>query len=48
MLKVFHSHITKADKDMIAAEFEYPGRESKIRVIFAMEALGIGVNLPNI
>jgi superfamily II DNA helicase RecQ len=33
---------------MIAAEFEYHGRESKLHIIFAIEALGIGVNLPDI
>jgi hypothetical protein len=48
VLKVFHSHIVKADKDMIATEFECHSRESKLCVIFATEALSISVNLPDI
>jgi Superfamily II DNA helicase len=45
-IKVFHRDTAKFDKEAIIAEFQQPAEDSSIRVIFATEALGLGVNLP--
>ena len=47
-IKVFHRDTAKFDKEAIIAEFQQLGDCSLIRVIFATEALGLGVNLPDI
>jgi hypothetical protein len=47
-IKVFHRDIAKFDKETIVAEFQQLCEDSSIRVIFATEALGIGVNLPDV
>lgn len=47
-IKVFHRNTAKSDKETIISTFQRPGVESTLRVIFATEALGIGVNLPDI
>ena len=44
-IKVFHRDTAKFDKEAIIAEFQCPAEHSSIRVIFATEALGLGVNL---
>ena len=45
MIKVFHRDIAKFNKEVIITEFQQLGDHSLIRVIFATEALGLGVNL---
>jgi RecG-like helicase len=45
-IKVFHRDIAKYDKEAILQEFQRPAKDSSIRIIFATEALGLGVNLP--
>lgn len=47
-IKVFHRNTAKFDKEAIIAEFQRLGDRSSIRVIFATEALGMGVNLPDV
>ena len=47
-IKVFHRDTAKFDKEAIIAEFQQLGDRSSIRVIFATEALGLGVNLPDV
>jgi hypothetical protein len=47
-IKVFHRNMAKFDKESIIAEFQQLAEESSIRVICATEALGLGVNLPDI
>ncbi len=47
-VKVFHRDTAKFDKQSIIATFQRPAEESPIRVIFATEALGMGVNLPDV
>jgi superfamily II DNA helicase RecQ len=47
-IKVFHRDIAKYDKEAILLEFQRPAKDSSIRVIFATEALGLGVNLPDV
>jgi superfamily II DNA helicase RecQ len=47
-VKVFHRDTAEFDKKMIIAEFQRLGEDSSIRVIFATEALGLGVNLPGV
>ena len=46
-IKVFHHDIAKFDKEKIITEFQWPAKDSLIRVIFATEALGLGINLPD-
>jgi superfamily II DNA helicase RecQ len=46
-IKVFHRNTAKSDKEAIIAEFRRLAKGSSIRVIFATEALGLGVNLPD-
>jgi superfamily II DNA helicase RecQ len=48
VIKVFHRDTAKFDKEATIAEFQKPGEDSSIRVVFATEALGLGVNLPDI
>jgi superfamily II DNA helicase RecQ len=47
-IKVFHRNTAKLDKEAIIAEFQRLAEDSSIRVIFATEALGLGVNLPDV
>src|SRR6266480_2663015 len=47
-IKVFHRDTAKFNKEAIIAEFQQLGDRSSIRVIFAIEALGLGVNLPDV
>jgi hypothetical protein len=47
-IKVFHRDTAKFDKEAIIAEFQRWANDSSIRVIFATEALGLGVNLPDV
>jgi superfamily II DNA helicase RecQ len=47
-IRVFHRATAKFDKESIITEFQQLGDCSSIRVIFATEALGLGVNLPDI
>lgn len=47
-VQVFHRRLAEHDKDSIIAEFQKPAQNSSIRVICATEALGIGVNLPDV
>ena len=47
-VKVFHRDRAKFDKAAIIAEFQRLAEDSPIRVIFATEALGLGVNLPDV
>jgi superfamily II DNA/RNA helicase len=47
-IKVFHRDTAKFDKEAIIAEFKRLGEDSLVRVIFATEALGLGVNLPDV
>ena len=47
-IKVFHRDTAKADKEDIIAMFQRLAEDSSIRVIFATEALGLGVNLPDV
>lgn len=43
---VFHRELAKADKEAIITEFQQP--DSRIRILLATEAIGIGVNLPDV
>ena len=47
-IKIFHRKTASLDKTAIISEFQKPGEESLIRVIFATEALGIGADLPDV
>jgi superfamily II DNA/RNA helicase len=47
-IKVFHRDTARFDKEAIIAVFQRLGEDSSIRVIFATEALGLGVNLPDV
>jgi hypothetical protein len=47
-IKVFHRDTAKFDKEAIIAEFQRLGEASSIRAIFATEALGLGINLPDV
>ena len=47
-IKVFHRDTAKFDKETIIAEFQRLAEDSSIRVIFATEAMGSGVNLPDV
>src|SRR5580700_4692511 len=47
-IKVFYRDTAKFDKEAIIAEFQRLADDSSIRVIFATEALGLGVNLPDV
>jgi superfamily II DNA helicase RecQ len=47
-IKVFHRDTAKLDKEAIIAEFQRLADDSSIRMIFATEALGLGVNLPDV
>jgi superfamily II DNA helicase RecQ len=47
-IRVFHRNTSQHDKETIVVEFRQLTLESSVRVIFATEALGIGVNLPDI
>ncbi|KAJ5562287.1 hypothetical protein N7461_001048 [Penicillium sp. DV-2018c] len=47
-IRLFHRNTSEYDKEFIIAEFRRFALDSSIRVIFATEALGIGVNLPDI
>jgi superfamily II DNA helicase RecQ len=47
-IKIFHRDTATFDKEIIIAEFQRLGGDSSIRVIFATEALGMGVNLPDV
>src|SRR5579871_2949663 len=46
--KVFHRDTAKFDKEIIIAEFQQLADRSSVRVILATEALGLGVNLPDV
>ncbi|EED19717.1 conserved hypothetical protein [Talaromyces stipitatus ATCC 10500] len=48
MVDDLYSDTHDLDKAYITSEMRKPGTESSIRVVFATEALGIGVNLPDI
>ena len=48
MIKIFHRDTAKFDKEAIIAEFQRLAEASSIRMIFATEALGLGVNLPDV
>lgn len=47
-LQVFHRNTAPTDKKSILTEFAKEGAQSQIRVIFGTEALGMGVDLPDI
>ena len=47
-LKTFHRNTASANKDAILTEFGKEGARSQVRVIFATEALGMGVDLRDI
>lgn len=42
---VFHRHISAGMKQRILTEFRKPAKESRIRIVFATEAIGIGVDI---
>src|SRR4051794_10343627 len=47
-IKIFHQNTVKIDKKAIIAEFQKLGKNSSVHVIFATEALELGVNLPDV
>jgi superfamily II DNA helicase RecQ len=47
-IRVFHRTTAQHDKEATIAEFRQLAMESSVRIIFATEALGIGVNIPDI
>jgi len=47
-IKIFHRNTANFDKEAIITEFQQLGENSSVRVIFATEALGLGVNLPDV
>jgi superfamily II DNA/RNA helicase len=47
-IRIFHRNTAQHDKETIIREFRRLTTESSIRVIFATEALGVGVNIPDI
>ncbi|KAI5305117.1 hypothetical protein KEM56_005272, partial [Ascosphaera pollenicola] len=48
MLKVYTRDTPEREKESIIEKFRKPGESSPIRVVFANEALGLGVDLPDI
>lgn len=46
MIQIYHHNTASTDKDFAIAEFANP--QSRVRVLFATEALGLGVDLPDI
>lgn len=48
VVQVFTRETYQKDKDFVISELQKPGHQSNIRVVLATEALGIGVNLPDI
>jgi superfamily II DNA/RNA helicase len=46
--QVFTRDTHEQDKNDIKSELQKPGTESSIRVVFATEALRLGVNIPDI
>lgn len=48
MTRVYHWNTAKADKEKILADFKKPGDSLLVRIIFATEALGLGIDLPDI
>jgi superfamily II DNA helicase RecQ len=47
-IQVFHRNTAQHDKEATITEFWQLAMESSVRVIFATEALGVGVNIPDI
>jgi superfamily II DNA/RNA helicase len=47
-IQVFHRNTAQHDKEATIAEFRRLAMESSVRVIFATEALGVGVNIHDI
>jgi superfamily II DNA helicase RecQ len=47
-IKIFHRDTAEFDKEIIITEFQQLAENSSIRVILATEALGLGVNLPDV
>jgi hypothetical protein len=47
-IRVFHRTTAQHDKEATIAEFRQLAMESSVRIIFATEALGVGVNIPDI
>jgi superfamily II DNA/RNA helicase len=47
-IRVFHRFTPEHDKEVAITEFRKLATESSVRVIFATEALGVGVNIPDI
>jgi superfamily II DNA helicase RecQ len=48
VIKFYHRGTAKFDKEAYITEFQRLGEDCSIRVIFATEALGMGVNLPDV
>jgi len=48
VIKFYHRGTAKFDKEAYITEFQRLGEDSSVRVIFATEALGMGVNLPDV
>ena len=48
IIKIFHRNTARSDKERIIAEFRRPSGESRVQVLCATEALGLGVDLPDI
>ena len=47
-IRIFHRTTAQYDKEAIIAQFRQLAMESSVRIIFATEALGVGVNIPDI
>jgi superfamily II DNA helicase RecQ len=47
-IRIFHRTTAQYDKEAIIAEFRQLAMESSVQIIFATEALGVGVNIPDI
>lgn len=48
VIKFYQRGTAKFDKEAYITEFQRLGEDSSVRVIFATEALGMGVNLPDV
>jgi hypothetical protein len=47
-IRPYYSEIAEHDKCQISLEFSKPGRESSIRIVLATDAMGMGVDNPDI
>ena len=47
-IQPYFSAMSKLDKNRIAADFEKPSAEAPVRMIFATDAYGLGIDNPDV